>query len=159
MKCVLVVCAVVLMLPVAAVAQEVTGTYANYNLELKAVEQPDGTIHEYATFEQYSTTNVQDHPLNNMKFKCWGLDVVSASDEVLSSAGACVGGNPDGDVEWTWWRMTETATEKCPAFCGVWGITNATGAVEGMIGLAGTWKTTGIFADESGAGVWELNSK
>jgi hypothetical protein len=94
-----------------------------------------------------------------MKLKCWGLDVVSASDEMLSSAGGCIGTNPDGDVEWTWWRMTEAATERCPNLCGVWGYTNGTGAFEEMIGRGGTWKNTAMFPDDTGAGVWTLKSK
>jgi hypothetical protein len=157
MKNVIAAFAVLLVIPALGFAQEtVSGSYVNFNLEQTVIERPDGTSLVHSTVDQYSTTMDPANPMNDMKFRCTGLDVVSPSGEVMSSGGACFGNNPDGDSQWHWWRRTEVGTEECPLQCGVWTIFHGTGAFAEMTGSGGTWKVTAVFPDETDAGTWTL---
>jgi len=155
MRIALITLAVLLVVPAAVTAQELeSGIWVSFNLEQTTVEQSDGSMLRYSTDNQYSTTHLATGPDNNMRFKCLGMELISESGDVIGAAGSCQGSNPDGDVQWQRWSMTEAGTEECPIRCGVWEVFKGTGFFEGKI-EGGTWETTAIHPDGSASGTWK----
>ena len=153
MKRVIVTLVVFLLMPLAALAQEeVGGTYVTFDLEETIIELPDGSSLVQFTYGQFGTTNDPDSPFSNAKGRCMGEGLRSESGEVITSAGACVFHNPDGDTVWTWWRLEKVGTTDCPLACGTSGIFNGTGAFDGVTG-SGTWKITASYPDGTYLGV------
>jgi len=157
MKSIIACCAVVLLLPVVGLAQEVTGTYHGYGQETTTIELPDGRSLNRSTSHIFMAADDSDSSLNQGKGSCMSEGVVSESGGILDAAGACVVRNGGGDTYWFWWRLTDGGTETCPISCGTWGIFNGTGVFAGATG-SGTWKTTTLYPDGTDAGAWTMNA-
>ena len=144
------------LLPLAAAAQqESSGMYVSLAPDFETTELEGGRTLQHGPYHQFTTTADESDLFANQLGRCSGTAYYSSSGVPEAGAGICYNQDPEGNAYWFWWRIEESATEKCPMACGTFGIIDGIGEFAGVSGT-GRFEMMAQYPDTSNVGRWTL---
>ena len=158
-RCTLMIGSLVLLAPMALVAQQkTTGTYATLPGDADEMDLPNDQILQQSGYRMVVFATNPASPLNNISSHCTSATVAAGDGAVVSNSGFCYNMDAAGNGYSMWWQETEAGTSSCPTRCGQFGLYAGHGKFKGMTGM-GTWRAGSVLADGTGMGTWELTSQ